>query len=514
MSKFVETIIDRFDGGITDDPRELRGNVSQITTNFNALLNTRRLIPYRDSEDGDTASSTQRIQNFCVAQLSAGTFALYGLGVTSGTSQAEVYYKNLSTDANGIADQTWTETANNAAGTGTRNVNCFVYYQKTNYIYGATSGTHIWRYDPDGTDAFAATHQAITYTDIAQGLVHSKDDILYIPYDNKIAKNDNGSWTTAALTLPTHFVITSICEYGNYLAIACAPLNGGITNSRVYLWDRDATLTTLSESIDWGAGSLVILDTVDGELVGISQIGGVTSSGMPLSASTSFADRVIFRRLVGNVAVKFKELLTGSTTTQLPIAKQVFDNRLFFMMLTSLYGATREGVWSVGRTPTGELAVVHERTPNNDTALSTGTLHGFYLVGEYMFQSFTTSAAVEMTKTNDSSSYTATSIYETKILNDGDASLVKRLHGVSVMTEYLPTAGQVVVRYRKDEETSFTTIITTATDNEVSHSAINIESSGAVLPEYKEITFRIQSTGGAVITGLSWKSEIVGKRVY
>jgi len=297
--------------------------------------------------------------------------------------------------------------------------------------------------------------------------------------------------------------ITSICEYGNYLAIACSPLDN-VGKSVVYLWDRDASLTTLSESVDWGDGSIKILEEIDGFLVGISIIGGT---------STTFNDRIVFRYLSGNLAIKFKEV-TGTTSTSLLLAKQKINNRLYFMMKISLNGAVRAGVWSIGKSSSG-FVLAEERTHINDTVLTNGVLSNFFIVGDFTFISYVgEDSNYALSKTNDASSYTATSIRETNIFNGGDISAKKRLIGVTVMTEALPTAGQVVLKYKKDEDTSYTTIFTEATDNSISHSAVNIESSGAFLPEYKEIQFRIESTGGAVITGLKFKYELLDKDFY
>ena len=99
-------------------------------------------------------------------------------------------------------------------------------------------------------------------------------------------------------------------------------------------------------------------------------------------------------------------------------------------------------------------------------------------------------------------------------INFDDIRITKKLVGVTVETEALPTAGQVVLKYRKDEETSWTTIFTNTTDNSLSHSAINIESTGVTLPQFKEIQFQIISTGNAVITGLRFKIEIIDKEPY
>jgi len=506
MGKQIETIISRWDGGMVNDPRDPTENTCQVVSNFDILTDASRMLPYRSSESGDSAPTTSKKQNFAVALRTGTTHKLYGLGVVSGVGLAEVLMKGVTTGGSSdLGDSGWETPTNNQSSSGATSFNLFVYYRKTGLIYGARAGTNIWAFDPSSSAVWVDTHRAIAYTNIAQGIVHSKDDILYIGYDNKIAKNDNGSWTDAALTLPSHLFVTSLAEYGNYLAIAMAPLDG-VGNSRVFIWDRDSSLTTLADTIDWGTEKLQVIETIDGVLVGVALSGG---------NSTRFGDRIVFRYLSGSNAIKFQEFIAGNTSTTLPIAKQKINNRLYFMMTVSINGATREGVWSVGRnTPSSPFSIVHERTQNNNTALVSGLLNNFFLLGDFMFISYQSDGAFALSKTNDTATHTATAIYESKIFSDGDNSLIKKLVGVTVMTEYLPTAGQVVLKYKLDQETTYTTIFTNTTDNSISHSAVNIESTGITLPEYKEISFRIESTGNAVVTGFSFKSEIIGKRVY
>ena len=490
---------------MVNDPRDPRENTCRVVTNFDVLTDPYRMVPYRSSEAGDSAPTTSVKRNFAIGLWTPSTpdeYRLFALGKQAASpTRAEILMKMLSTGADtDLDDDDWATPAVNQASQNNTSYNLFVYYAKTGKFYGAHTGTHIWAFTPDGSTGFADTHRAITYTNIAQGLVHSKDDILYIPYDNKIAKNDNGSWSDAILTLPSHLYITSIAERGNYLAIACAPLSG-IGHSVVYIWDRDSSLETLSDSIDWGEETLKVIEEINGILVGVSLSG---------ANSTRFNDRVIFRYVLGSTAVKFAEFL--GTSVQLPIAKQKINNRLYFMMSLVMNGATREGVWSVGQT--GEnFSIVHERTSNNDIATNIN-LYNFFLLGDFLFNSHVDGATENLSKTNDQATYSATSIYESKIFNNGDSSLKKKLVGVTVTTEPLPTAGQIVLKYKINAESSYTTIFTETTDNSISHSAINIESSGNNLPEYNEIQFRIESTGGAVITGLSFEAEVTGKRLY
>lgn len=512
MGVIRETKLNRFDGGISNDPRDPSANTCRMVTNFDVITNPRKMTQYRSSESGDNAAATSKKQNFCIALRTGTIYSLYALGVKSGVNTAEVLYKDLTTSgggANDLADSTWANTGNHQSSADVTEFKLFVYYAKTGRIYGARGGTNIWKYDPSGSAAWANSELALTYTNIEQGIVHSKDDVLYVPYDNKIAKNNNGLWAAAALTLPTHYVIRSICEYGNYLAIAAAPLSG-IGNSRVFLWDRDSTLSTLSESIDWGSGELKVLEEIDGLLVGISIHGNRTSI---------IGGKVIFRYLIGNRAERFKILTDNSAftgSTGINTAKQKRDNRIYFTMITNYNGSVRDGVWSIGRSaPEAPFALVHERTSNNDTALTTADgVNHFIFVEDYLFISYLTGGTYALSKTVATSTYGHNSIYETKRFDAGDPSLKKDLQGVTVTHEYLPAAGSVTVKYRKDEETSWTTILTNTTDNSISKSAVNIESSGAHLPtDYKEIEFQIIATG-AEITGFSFKEEITDKRPY
>ena len=537
MGKIIETKIDRFDGGIVNDPRDPREATARIMSNFNTISSPRKMTPYRSSENGDVSASTQTIRNFLIARLyTTPTFALYGLGVVSGTGRAQIYYKDLTTGAaNDLDDSDWTGTANQTSPAGATAFSLFVYYPKTGYIYGAQGGSQIWRYDPDGGDAFANTHQALTYTDIGQGVVHSKDDILYIPYFNAagptaaIARNNTDTWNNTALSLPTHYMPVCICEYGNYLAIGCAHRDG-LSNSRVFLWDRNSSLSTIHESIDWGTGSLVILEEIDGELIGISLKGGSAAAGWFTGIPNGTAphnDRVLFRKLVGNKAFKFFELAANHAstrnTTQIPSYRQKVDNRLYFQMLIELNGSVRDGVWSIGRSsPDAPLALIHERTSNNNTALLTSdSVRGFFMVGDYLFQSYTTAGTHATTKTDDSTTgFSHNSVYETKTFNGTqygyDATYYKDLVEVSVMTEYMPAAGQITLAYQTNQNigtSTWTTIFTNSTNNSISHTANNVESGGTALPkDYKEIAFRILATGGAEVTGLSFKEEVKEKR--
>ena len=57
------------------------------------------------------------------------------------------------------------------------------------------------------------------------------------------------------------------------------------------------------------------------------------------------------------------------------------------------------------------------------------------------------------------------------------------------------------MKYKFDDDSSFTTIGSFSTEGGISRDFINIESSGAPLPSFREAQFRIESTGGGEIIG-------------
>lgn len=546
MSKIIETKLNKFNGGITNDPRDVRTNVARVISNFDVLTSPKRAIPYRQSESGDSAASSRKKQAFAVALSTGTTYSLYGLGVVSNQSNGAVEYMGLAD----LTGNTWTASGASTDPLYVMKFDCWVYYQKVGIIFGfnhynggglriagLTTSSDTWADDVASLGTLANTDANSV---VAQGIVHSKDNYLYLPYDNKIAVKALGTsgvdnWTTVALTLPTHFVIASICEYGNYIAILCTNKNG-TGNSRVFLWNRDESVTTLSESIDAGSGSGMIIEEVDGELIVIFQKGGISPAvAFPTNSSvlnipnptTAHRDRVIFRRLIGNRFVKDFELLVdrtgGTNTTTVMRYKQKIDSRMYFQMIAQLNGAVRDGVWSFGRSsPDEPFTLVHERTSNNSTALTTGDgVKGFISVGDFLFQSYTSSSTFALSKTIEvaDTAFSAKSIIETKKYDGSehlfDSSFYKNLKEVAVTTDAMVTNGQIVLQYRINalETTSWTTLFTNTTDASLSHTATNNESADSALPtDYKEIEFRVEATGGAEVTAIAFKEEVTERK--
>ena len=491
MAKIIEKSITRFDGGIANDIRSKEPAKARLISHFDALSFPNRLVPHKSSESGQDTIS-RKIFDFVYV-----SGKLFGLGTVA--TDATMFYQNDTGSA------TWSATANNTTTISEDKLDgtFLIYYAKTGKIYGCSGASTVFGYDPTGSAAWV--EQAVGTLTGARAVVHSKDDIMYVGYGNKIATNNNGSWTTTALTLPSRYPITALCEYGNYLAIAVRSTDNFQDVSRVFLWDRDSSVTTLSENIDWGYGDLRHLATYEGQLVGLTHL----TDGIYGSSSIG-SDRVIVKAYNGSVPTTILEIVGDTAPSGIQgiygTKFQKVGNRLYFLAALTLDGTNRMGVWSIGRSSsTRPISLTLEYLPNNDTAVT--SLDGFFVLGSLAYIAYDSAGA--MSKTDNASTFTATSIYET-LKDDFDSlSQKKKLIGVSVATKALASGGQVVVKYKMDAESSWTTIMTHSTVGDISKSAVGINT-----PDFNEIQFRIESTGGAEITGLYYTAEIVGKRTY
>lgn len=511
--------IDNFSGGMTADIRDESSGVVKLAKHFDILSRPKTLTPYHSQITADAANDTQRIKNFLYYQG-----ILWGLGGADSNPFGTIYKKTDLTSA------TWTATTNNVISHRLIN-NVFVEYH--DFFYGLQGGAapgKVWKYDPTGVAvinedaATGAISTTANLTDrIANGVVHSKDDVLYLACNNVIAKNNNGSWTNAALTLPSKYYISAMCEYGNYLAIGCSPYNPG--RSVVYLWDRDSSVTTLSESIDWGVGSLQVLEQVEGELIGVSVRSDVLSN---------LQNRLVLRRYSGGTPTVFKELIASSSTgLQLLYGQKFNANRLYFLAGIEIDSVLHQGIWGVGKDAQGRWIVWFDTLPNNDTAITTNGLAGFTKIGDYACISYCSNpigqnnylggnnlfgagygTGYSLTMTSSTSTaYAGSSLIET-VINPGitgaaenDRTANKQLQIVALSYDPIPTGGQAILKYKVDGG-AWTTIFTeTTVGRVVTEDAFDATSTA--FTSGREYQFRIESTGGVQPTALKYKYEIL-----
>lgn len=489
MAKTLKTKINNFFGGISDDIRKSSPTEFQITKHFDVFSNPNRLTPYRylsaDTNDGSTATGMKQyyVRDFLYHSSST---KLYGLGQT-GAGLTKIVYKADATTGN------WT-LPSSSEGNGAVQNGCLIEYK--DYLWGFQGTTQVWKWGLlSGTPSITNSAGTVgTITSVAQGVI-AKDDNLYLPYNNKIVRvTSGGTVNDAVLTLPTNFKITSICNYGNYLAIGCAPISTYNGTSKVFLWNL--TSTDVQEAIDWGEGELRVLETIEGILVGITDryLNNTTGAGR---------GSMIIQVYSGGVPQVIKEIFTQALTGKtIPLSKAVKNNRLFWsakIMTNSAGTEYNEGIWSFGRKNSQyPWAITLDIIDENVT---TSGIQGFGTAANYFFIAHSADGSID--KTSSTATYTFTSIYESQIFDFGDATLDHRIEVISITTAPLPSGASLTVKYRVNSDTSWTTIGTLSTTNAITRDFFNIESTGDNLATFNELRLRFESTGGAELTSYS-----------
>jgi hypothetical protein len=489
--KPITTTIRNFNGGISDDPRKPSVNEFQITRHFDIFSQPNRLIPYRSLEtDTETSVSATDLKQYLVRDsvYASASTKLYGLGQTSGGLTKIVYKADATTGE-------WTLPAS-SEGNGAVLNGCFFEYK--DYLWGFQGTTSLFKWgvlsgSPSITNA-AATVGA-TITSVANGII-AADGNAYMAYNNVIVRiAPGGTVTDSAKTVPDTYKITSLANYGSYMAIGCSPKSSFNGQSKVFIWNLSSDL--FAETVDWGEGDLRILEVVEGLLVGVSDLYLNNATGAGKGS-------MIVRGYTGGAAQVLKEIFTQALTGKtIPTSKAVKNNRLFWAakIMTNSAGTTyNEGIWSFGRKNSGysfslTLDIIDEN-------INTSGIQGFGTAANYFFIAHSGDGSVD--KTHDAATYAFTSVYESQIYDSGAPALTKKLDEFQIHTAPIPTGGAVTVKYKNNSDTSFTTIGTLSTVGALSRTFLNIESTGASFATHKEVTFRIESTGGAEITGYSF----------
>lgn len=493
MSKLTEIKINNFAGGVSDDPREQNATKFQIAKHFDVFSNPSRLTPYRSLEaDHATSVSATDLKQYVVKDYvyASASAKLYGLGQT-GAGLTKIVQK---------ADATvglWTLPAT-SEGNGAVQNGCLIEYK--DYLFGFQGTTQVFKWGLlSGTPSITNSASTVaSISSVAQGLVFN--DYLYLPYNNRIWRaTDATTFSDGYLVLPTNYKITSLTAFGKYIAIGCAPVSTYNGVSKVFLWD--GTSTDVQESIDWGEGELRVLETIEGMIV------GVTDRYLNSSAGAGRGSMII-QVYSGGIPQVVKEVFTQALTGKsIPLSKAVKNNRLFWaakIMTNSAGTEYNEGIWSFGRKNVNypfalSLDIIDENV-NTNGIQAIGSAANFFFI--------THSNDGSVDKTDDAATYTFTSIYESQIFNFDEEDKDKTLLAVKVMFRKLTTGEAITAKYRVDGATSWTTIGTYSTVGGVSRTFMNIEATGAAFASGNEYEFRVESTGGAEITGIRAKARV------
>lgn len=485
--------LDNFSGGLAEDIRSHSTNVFNDAKGFDTLSFTHRLIPYGEQETESLSSgdiTDKRISD--IIREANGVLVAVGRNSSGSPTVIDLLDKDSDTDIS----SSWTSFTT-LSGAGGYMKNSFAYYKNKYYVLDAS--LNLRRYDGSWSNVGTLDTTTIWSTmPIPRPIVHPMDDIMYLGAGQYMAKVNNTTYNDiTAVVIPTTHYITSFADYDSYLAIAAAyKYEGG--KSRVFLWNRDTSLSTFTSNIDWGEGSLMILENLAGTLVGIS-ISDANFVSQPTYTVVK-NKKLTVRALSGNQAIKIAEIEVSSDFS-LKNYKAVVGNKLYFS------GDNADSLYVVQKKENGTIVFSKDRYINNGSTIT--TLNGLNIFGDYLFTMFDTgSTSGNFYRTKVTPSYTSTSVYETTInpnMDLSDRTHKKKLKSISISKA--STTGQLVIKYSADGS-AYTTIATLTAGSKLVLKATN-ESTGKPLADAYEYQFKIESTAGAQLTEVKYAYEVV-----
>lgn len=513
--------VNRFDGMAEDYTKGMTGEFS-LAKHFDTTSYPWKLQPLRGMST-DTANTG--IGNIIIGQDGY----LYGSGEDgSNPGNGKLWRRS----GYGGSDGWESIPTNNQLSGASINYSMLIQYPQSgsarNVFWSSTN--KIMFSDPTGSSS--ADSQSLTFTTISQGFVHPKDKILYFGYQTSTATyiglyngavggpSGGTGWNTTALQLPKGYRVYHLTNYGDYLAIACALASptGSETTSVVFLWDRDATLSTVSEIIPWSSGALKVLNNLNGYLIGVSNISNITLQDY---------DAIQIKIYGGGVEPTVVKEITAqhNIASSQPVCdinervNFISKNRLYFSInVVPNDGTTaRYGLWSFGKSKTGRWVVNMERIETN---ANTGTgVIACAINGDFVSMAHTSAGTLTFTTNGQTSTstYGATSVYESIInpeMPEIDNAKEKKLYAIYVNYMPLVSGQSIVVKYKVDSisSTSWTTVGTINTTSSTNQTFLDV--SGSPFTDGRRFEFRLESTGGAVITDWGYRYDITSNQLY
>lgn len=480
MGKIKELTIDRFNNGVSDDPRDKDLSRFYHTKHFDTFTFPRKLVPhYAFDNSVTTGLNAQRIFKFIYDADDGGDYRLWGLGTRASDSKTVIWKWLADTNE-------WDAPSGNLWDTS--GVLTDVFFNYKGYAYCIDAATeYLQRFKLDESAGTDETYQSLTaVTRAAQPLHCKQDDAAYFFADNKVYRLDNVTWDGLVLTCPANTYIANVCEYGDYLVIVCNYINE--IKSVIFFWDRDSSLTTFTRRFDSDSNHIYQIAVLNGRLVVVS-----TDYIKVLTRIFNGAEFEIIKEMTGARGAD-EDSLTNAMQRQ----NVVFDNKLYFPMNFDVIGKTdgyneRLGIWAVDSR--GRISL--EYLVDDATSYK-----GLFFLNGNLWVAYNDNGIAKSLVVHSS---VPVSVYESLFIGEGRIN--KKLMSVGVETEALPASSDVTLKYRMSENSDWTIIFTHNTDGSYYHEAVNIESTGDELPEFKEMQFRVESTGGAVITGINIKYE-------
>lgn len=495
-------IINTFDGGHAEDIRTFATNECESSVNFDITSNPHLIRPFSDPvaetiSTGSTVMTDFQITDVLPVSIS-GTTKLVGWGRESAASSKATFFTKSAP-----ITSAWAAVA--TAASMTPIANTLVEYKGS--AYAIDSQPNLVKFTSGTTYTSIGNINApnVVTSVYAKPFVHPEDNILYYATaDYIIGKYDGSALTNNAFTLPSNLTITSLTNWGGYLAIACKPTSG-VGRSYVYMWGRDTSLTTAQALVDWGDGALELLENINGVLVGVSSVKAIGTFDTIINYNYQ-----VKTYTGGSVDVVKDFIVTNTNVLRHYKAKQ--NNKLYFGFDTD------NAIFACGKNKSGNWFVTKDRylTPTGSTV--TGTLNGISLVGDILFAAYTDGGTAGYLMRTSDSTFAGTSIFLSTVNpNMPVASRYENKKLVSVQVAYKlnSSSGTVGLGYycENDLGTSAGSLQTVISSSKSASGdyvvTAQANSDGTPFLTGREYQFRVTSVGDVRIKEIKYKFEVM-----
>lgn len=299
-------------------------------------------------------------------------------------------------------------------------------------------------------------------------------------------------------------LVKGIEDYNGYIAIAGDYKAGD--KSYMQLWDRAGTQAI--QNVNIGAGEAQVLGNLKGTLFTVvnnfidNDNKSIKTQSMDVRVYTGGNEVKTTHRI--DVPTSMQGYYTNAWDKPVSQLKGYIKNAvLFYAKITNDESGYTEGLWALGK---NEITDALGLSLMYDTS-SLGHVYNMATVGNQviLFHDSNKVSRLSVTPT-----YTRTSEIRTRIFNDGNSQRDKELSGVEIMHETL-TGNQTIKVYKKNEtDTDWVYLFESTASNQesVMSKEMTVDENGDAFGNFKEIEFKIESTGGSAgITQFAIKYE-------
>jgi hypothetical protein len=483
--------LQRFDGGIADEERDLSEGYFRYLENVNCGEQTRELkqIPI--------VSKTANLRSLDAVIEYGGT--PYGIGVNypADTKLCIWQMDTVTPVARTItAAHTWAYKTNpfllEDGG--------YIFYDNIDHIGWLKISD--WTNSGDWCDLTGGLKGGLKWKGKIWGWNGQK--IYYIdnfPAGTLLA--GTGNVPVEMITIPSDQTIVELLDYGELMAIVCTSTTG---ESKMFIWDG-VTTTSFYDRVFIGRGNVRGASISNGVITVVINSLNNTDFRIKKYDGTGFTTSYYYRGRKN----------TGGTTKTYVISKvKEYKGYIYFICQgTRPNSAETDNVFMVryGRKiGTQDNFCVYKDFDFIPT-ITSGVYADFTIYSDSydnvtFFATVYQDTGAVMKEIRTGTIYSSQpGIIETGIFTGGDSHIQKRLVGVSTQFSAIPTNGQILLKYKADAETSWTTMATINTVGSLSQETVNVEATGANLPTFKEISFRLELLYATELTGLYIKYE-------